>query len=118
MHVSLMLAVAIAGAASPSELPIHGVWRALPSPGVQGPDRLTLSEKIIKFGQDGEPVASWTSKDGITHIATRSGLTYTFKQKAPNRICLEGGLRTAAPPSATATFPLRCFEKIGDPIKG
>ena len=110
-------AMPAAGASVEADLPIAGVWKAVPTPGAIGPDYLTLSKRSIKFGTDGEPVENWKSVRGLIHIATRSGLTYIFKQDGPDRICLMSSLRTAAQPTALTPAPLRCFakQKAGSP---
>jgi len=104
-------AIPAAGASAEADLPIAGVWTAIPKPGAMGPDDLTLSKRSIKFGLDSEPVVNWRSEHGLTHMSTRSGLTYIFKQDGPDRICLMASLRTAAEPTALTPAPLRCFVK-------
>lgn len=113
MFTSIMLglASAIAGAGVPADgdLPIAGVWRALPSPGALGPDRLRISTRQIRFGEDGEAVHGWKATNATVRITTRTGLTYVFRREGQNRICLMSSLRAAAQTEALSPSPLRCF---------
>ena len=109
--IAVAAAMPAAGASVEADLPIAGVWKAIPKAGAMGPDYLTLSKRSIKFGPDSEPVVNWRNLHGLIHISTRSGLTYIFKQDGPERICLMSSLRAAAQPAAVMPVPLRCFVK-------
>ena len=115
MVTSIMLglasAVAVAGIPTDGDLPIAGTWRALPSPGALGPDRLKISKRQIRFGQDGEAVQGWTITRETVRVTTRTGLTYVFRRDGANRICLMSSLRAAGQSAALNPSPLRCFVK-------
>jgi hypothetical protein len=111
MRIPVMLAAAVLGAAAPNEFPVRGVWRALPSAGVLGPDHLELSEKFIIFGNNREAVLKWTTAGSSTRILTQSGTTYVFNRQNPNRICLMASFRMGGATPDDAAFPIRCFQK-------